>query len=164
MKTIGPNHLQRNLKPTKPCFSVNVGVIWWGGSECACLVVFTKGWGSGEFKGCKGIEPNEPPSPKKAILRDCEQPFSFNKGHLLRPLLRISGLPGKWHWPYALTGYCHIWVSGNLDVLQIRRENGCLVFFGWRWKWNKDGGAVNSSKEVKFFCFTPGSICEYMET
>lgn len=30
---------------------------------------------------------NEPPSPKKTLLRDYEQPFSFNKG----------GLPGKSH-------------------------------------------------------------------
>ena len=76
-------------------FSVNVGAIWWGGSECACLCVFTKGWGSGEFKGFKGIEPNEPPSPKKTLLRDCEQPFSFNKGHLLRPSgeMALTNLP-----------------------------------------------------------------------
>ena len=72
-------------------FSVNVGVIWWGGSECAWLFVFTKGWGSGEFKGFKGIEPNEPPSPKKAILRDCEQPFSFNKGPFF-PAFRGNGI------------------------------------------------------------------------
>ena len=144
-KQLAQNHLERNLKPTKPHFSLNVGVIWWGGSECAWLFVFTKGRGSGEFKGFKGIEPNEPPSPKKAILRDYEQPFSFNKGPFTQAF-RGNGIDQP-----SLTGYCHIWVSGDLDVLQIGRETKMkeLWMVSRRWSW---------------FFYTGKYMRRYMET
>ena len=133
-------------------FSVNVGVIWWGGSECAWLFVFTKGWVQANLRVSSPMRSNEPPSPKKAILRDYEQPFSFNKGGPSWEITLWGGTLKSW----AKT-LCLDRLLPHLGVRQLRcapdRQG------------NKDEGAVNGIKEVKFFCFTLGSICEYnMET